>query len=121
MSSLEQLHPNYEWQGETTAVERLELLDFDGEVERLAAAAVMLGPVATMFTFERPPQAPVFAESLATAADVAHSVEFVPPVEAEYPEWRNIAETHVAGAAIMFASQRPDMAEYNPENLALAA
>jgi hypothetical protein len=121
MSSLEQLHPTYERQGELAAAERLQLLDFDGEVERLAAASALMGPIATMFAFERPPAPMPVAEGPVTAETMANTVEFLPVIETQTPEWRAGAERDVSTAAIMFAWERPDAAEYDPENLALAA
>jgi hypothetical protein len=119
MNNLELLHSDLE-QNHTPGHRSEHLLDFDAEVERLAIGAALMGPIATMFTFERPPQMPV-AESPATAADVASSVEFIPDYGAELPAWRGAAERETGTAAIMFAWQRPDITEYKHEDLALAA
>jgi hypothetical protein len=119
MSSPDTLQSDFE-QNLTFGRPPERLLDFDAEVEQLAIGAALIGPFATMFTFERSPQMPV-PESRATATDLASSVEFVPSYEAEAPAWRNVAERDTGAAAIMFAWERPDLTEYRAEDLALAA
>jgi hypothetical protein len=114
--------PTESWQHELSGQPPERALGFDERDEALIATTAFIGPIATMFARNEGRFEPMAAaRPLATAEDVSHTVEFIPTVEAEPADWRLGAREHVAGAAIMFASERPDMTHYSPEDLELAA
>lgn len=97
-------------------------LGVDERDEALIATTAFIGPLATMFAMQERPFAPMeVARPVATAQEVAQTVEFLPTIEAVTADWRAGARGHVAGAAIMFASERTDFAEYRSDDYALAA
>jgi hypothetical protein len=124
MSNLETLHTTDDWQYREfgTQPERVSL-GFDRRDEALAATTAVLGPLATMLArTDSEPFRPMFeAHPQPTAQEVATTVEFLPAYEIEAPDWRNGAREHIAGAAIMFASERADLADARRQDFELAA
>jgi hypothetical protein len=78
--------------------------------EALVATTAFIGPIATMFAMHERPFSPMeTARPVATAAEVAQTVEFLPDIEAQAAEWRAGAERDMSTAAIMFAWERADI------------